>query len=228
MRVRIVNFEGASVGEHELPSNLSGLTINEGLIWEVIKAENANLRQGTHKTKEKGEVRGGGAKPWRQKGTGRARQGSIRSPQWKGGGIVFGPRPRSYNEAIPGKKKAAGVKHILASKLQSSKVVILDEVKLTGVSTKAANQGLIKVVQNAPFYEAYAENRKLKAFSNDGRRTVTLVYDVESPEVKKSLRNIPWLQTLSADRLAARDLFYNAGLVITKSAMAKLEEKFKG
>lgn len=228
MGVKTVNFEGVQVGEEEVPAEFLQLKVNEGLIWEVIKAEQANKRQGTHKVKEKGEVRGGGSKPWRQKGTGRARQGSIRAPQWRGGGIVFGPRPRDYREALPRKKKNSGFKHILAAKFQSQSVVLLDELKMETPSSKTAFQGMVKVVENSPFFEAYSNGRKLRKNSNDNRRAVTFVYADDSIALKKSLRNLPWLKTLSAERLAATDLFYNSGLIITKEAMGKLQEKFAG
>ena len=225
MGLKVLNFEGSSVGEASVP-NVFTDSGNRHLIWEVIKAELANKRQGTHKTKTKSEVRGGGSKPWRQKGTGRARQGSIRSPQWRGGGIAFGPLPRDYSEMIPRKKKRAGLRSILAEKFSLDKVVILDSVQLSEVSTKKAVNGLMKVVENSPFYGAYSENRKLIKSENKRRRPVTLVTDSNDNNQKLSIQNIPWVKTVHVDRLSAVPLFYNHGLIITKGALDKLYEKF--
>ncbi|HNN01771.1 MAG TPA: 50S ribosomal protein L4, partial [Turneriella sp.] len=114
--LKVYSNTGSAAGDAQISDKIASLKVNENLIWEVIKAEQANQRQGTHKTKTKAEVSGGGKKPWKQKGTGNARQGSTRSPQWRHGGIVFGPLPRSYRDSISRQKKQVGVAHILAKK----------------------------------------------------------------------------------------------------------------
>ena len=226
MAIKVLDFKGSSVSEESIPDIFKN-DVNEHLIWEIIVAEQANLRQGTHKTKEKGEVRGGGKKPWRQKGTGRARAGSNRSPIWKGGGTTFGPRPRDYRQAIPQKKKRAGIISILTKKIQVGQIVILDKMKLDKVSTKDAFLGLTKVVEASTFYENYVKGRKLKANTNDGRRKVAFIHADDEQDNKRSLRNIPWVQYMHVDRLGALPLWHSHGIIITKDAYQKLLEKVK-
>lgn len=175
MALKVVNFQGKAVKDKQIPATFTPKSINQNLIWEVIKAEQANQRQGTHKTKTKPEVSGGGAKPWRQKGTGRARQGSTRNPQWRGGGIAFGPLPRDYREAIPKRKKQNGIRHILADKISSEKVVLLDTINLEAISAKAAFDAVKKIVAASPFAAKIDEGRKVKKSSNDKRRNVTII-----------------------------------------------------
>lgn len=226
MSVKVFDFSGHAVGEEAIPQYLQVEKINEHLIWEVVKAEQSNARQGTHAAKTKGLVSGGGKKPWRQKGTGRARQGSIRAPQWRGGGIVFGPQMRSYNESVPRKKKVSGLKQILAKKINENSLVLLNEWQMQEPSTQSAFQGFSSVVANAPFAERYNHNRKLRGKTNDKRRNITVVVADENSNNKKSLSNIPWIQMVHVDRLSALSLFYNHGIVMTKDAFTKITEKF--
>ena len=227
MNTKIVDFSGKVVAEKKLPKFFDVKEINNSLIWEVIKAENAARRQGTHKAKERGEIRGGGAKPWRQKGTGRARAGSNRSPVWRGGGIIFGPRPRDYSENIPTSKKKAGLKHILAQKAADGKIVILDGWSPEKINTKAAFDGFDKVVKASVLAEEYAKNKKIKQNTNDNRRKVTVVIDNDAPECKKSVRNIPWINLIHVNRMAALPLYHNHGIIFTSQAIEKLEKAVK-
>ncbi|RME93834.1 MAG: 50S ribosomal protein L4 [Candidatus Hydrogenedentota bacterium] len=225
MGIQLVTIEGQKKGELDLPSVLRLEKISRPLIWEVVKAEHANQRQGTHKTKEKGEVRGGGKKPWRQKGTGRARAGSIRSPIWVGGGTVFGPRPRSYREDIPRKKKIVAYRHILASKAEEGRLVALENIALEGISTKKGFDGILNAISASGLDKVLEEGRKIYKKSNRKRRKVLVIGKNESEEVKKSLRNIPWVELIDVSRLAALPLVYNHAVLITKPAYDELETR---
>lgn len=224
--VKVYSAAGTPAGEAPISDKIANLKINNHLIWEVIKAEQANLRQGTHKTKTKGEVSGGGKKPWKQKGTGNARQGSIRSPQWRHGGIVFGPQPRSYTESISRQKKQVGVAHILAAKVQANKVAVYDGLKLEKPSTKTAFQTISKIVETAKLQTAGRGRKKLRANSNQARHAIAVIMAPSEAKDTKSLRNIPWVKPLSSSRIAATSLFYNEGLIISKAALSELDKKF--
>ena len=224
MSIQVFDFKGNKVGEESVPAAFK-LDVNHHLIWEVVTAEHTNQRQGTHKAKEKGEVSGGGKKPWKQKGTGRARQGSIRAPQWKGGGTIFGPRPRDYRVAVPQKKKRAGMIHILASKIADNKVVLLDKWDMEKPATAAAYAGFDSILKSASFYSDYSKDRKLRSKTNDKRRTITVVVADDKKENRMSIKNIPWIQLLHVDRLATMPVFYNHGLIITNEAFKKMTGK---
>jgi large subunit ribosomal protein L4 len=224
--LKVYSSTGSASGEAPISDKLASLKVNKHLIWEVIKAEQANARQGTHKTKTKGEVSGGGKKPWKQKGTGNARQGSIRSPQWRHGGIVFGPQPRSYAESISRQKKQVGVAHILAAKVQANKVAIYDGLNLEKPSTKTAFQTISKITEGARLQTAGREKKKLRANSNKARHSIAVIMSPAEVKDTKSLRNIPWVKPLSSSRIAATSLFYNEGLVISKAALQELDKKF--
>lgn len=225
MSLQVLDLSGSTVGEQEVPSFLQLEKINEPLIWEIIKAEQNNRRQGTHASKTRGLVRGGGKKPWRQKGTGRARHGSIRSPIWRGGGVTFGPQMRSYRENVPPKKKKTGLKQIFAKKINDQLVVLLTEFRMETISSQEAFQNFATLVDEAPFAKSYNHNRKFRNKTNDKRRTITVVVSEDNKNNKLSLRNIPWVQMIHVDRLSALPLFYNHGLVITQDAFKKLEER---
>ena len=231
MKIATYDTKTASVVPKESPKCFQLEKINQHLIWEIITAENANLRQGTHKTKTRGEVRGGGRKPWKQKGTGQARAGSNRSPIWSGGGVVFGPQPRNYRQNISPKKKKAGYKNIIAKKIKEKKIMLFDtmfELFTQGeLSTKKAFQEVEKMLTKSPFYEEYSQNRKIRKNTNDQRRTITIVVDEDKMELKKSLKNIPWVNLIHKDRLSARSLFYNHGLFISQRAFDFFAEEFK-
>ena len=143
-KVSVYNMEGKEVGTIELSDEVFGVDVNEHLVHMAVVQQLANNRQGTQKAKTRAEVSGGGRKPWRQKGTGHARQGSTRSPQWKGGGVVFAPVPRDYSFKMNRKEKQAAIRSALTSKVQDNKLIVVDELKLDEIKTK----GLVKVLEN--------------------------------------------------------------------------------
>ena len=222
-KIKLFNSAGASAGEGAISDKLATLKVNQNLIWEVIKAEQANARQGTHKTKTKGEVSGGGKKPWKQKGTGRARQGSTRSPQWRHGGIVFGPQPRDYTDAMPRKKKALGLAHIIANKIQQNKLFVFDGLNLEKPSTKSAFQIFDKIT-NAAGVAKKSDKKKIRAGAPDNRATITVI--ASDLKDSKSLRNIPWIQCIHVDRISAQPLHYNSAIIASKAAIEAIDKKY--
>ncbi len=202
-KVAVFNIEGVQVGEIELNDAVWGIKPNEHVLHQAVVMQLAGRRQGTHSTKTRGEVSGGGRKPWRQKGTGRARHGSIRSPIWRHGGIVFGPRPRSYKISLPKKVRRLAMKSALSSKALAGEVVVLDDLSLEQPKTKK----MVEIIRNL--------NINSKA----------LVVTAEKDEnVTKSARNIPGIKPLQAAGLNVYDLLHHDKLVITKDAVAKVEE----
>ena len=202
--VSVVNMEGKEVGTIELNDAVFGVEVNEHLVHLAVVQQLANLRQGTQKAKTRSEVSGGGKKPWRQKGTGHARQGSIRAPQWKGGGIVFAPVPRDYSFKLNKKEKRAALKSALTSKVQDNKLIVVDELKLDEVKTKK-------------FAEVLGNIKAVKAL---------VVTEEKNDNVILSARNIPGTKTTGADNMKVYDVM-NAGTgVLTKAAVANIEEVY--
>jgi len=204
-KVSVYNVEGSQVGELELAEGIFGIEPNTHVLHSAVVLQQASLRQGTHKTKGRSEVRGGGRKPWKQKGTGRARQGSIRSPQWKGGGIVFGPTPRSYGFKLPRKVRRLAIKSALSSKVVGGGIIVLDQLSLNQPKTKdfAKILGNLKVARKALVVT--------KEFDNN---------------VALSARNIPGIKIVAADGINVLDVMVHDQLIITKDAVAKVEEVF--
>jgi large subunit ribosomal protein L4 len=196
---------GEQVGELELKAELFEVAPNVPLMHQAVVAENANARQGTAATKTRKEVRGGGAKPYRQKGTGRARQGSIRAPHYAHGGVVFGPHPRSYEKALPKKMKRGALRSALSARFTDGAVVVVDEIKMDTISTKAMVAFLDSV-------EAFG-------------RTV-MVLDSITDEILKSSRNIPGVLLRVAPAISVRDVMNADKIVLSRAAVAKLEEVF--
>ena len=204
MQVDKYTIDGNSAGQVNLEDSVFNVKVNDVLVYELIKAANANLRQGNHATRERSFVRGGGAKPWRQKGTGRARQGSIRSPQWTGGGVVFGPSPRSYRVELPKNLKREAYRSLLSLK---------------------AKQGAIKVVED--FSIESGKTREMVAIAGKlGVDKGVLVVDGEDVAIRRAIRNISWFKYNNVKRLSSRDLFYSKTLVMTESAVKYLNEKY--
>ncbi|MDQ0209269.1 50S ribosomal protein L4 [Alkalicoccobacillus murimartini] len=202
-KVTVFNQTGSEVGDIELADSVFGIEPNESVLHDAVVMQQATLRQGTHKTKGRSEVRGGGRKPWRQKGTGRARQGSIRSPQWVGGGVVFGPTPRSYSFKLPKKVRRLAIKSALSSKVQAAEVVVLEDLKFDAVKTKdmAAVLSGLSIAKKALVVVAdYNEN------------------------VELSSRNLPNVTVLTADSVNVLDVLKHDKLVLTKAAVEKVEE----
>ncbi len=202
-KVAVYNVNGDQVGELELSDAVFGQAVNEAVLHEVVVMQLANRRKGTHDTKTRSEVSGGGRKPWRQKGTGRARHGSIRSPIWRGGGTVFGPHPRDYRYSVPKKVRRLALKSALSSKVEEGRILVLDELSLDAPKTRK----MVDILGN------------LKAA--DGALVVTADRDFS---VERSSRNIPGVKSLEAANLNVLDVLDHPNLVITKDAVAKVEE----
>lgn len=199
LSVDVLNADGKKAGKAELPASLFGTQTNVPLIHQVVVAQQAAARQGTHSTKTRGEVRGGGIKPWRQKGTGRARQGSRRAPQWTGGGTVHGPQPRSYAQRTPKKMVAAALAGALSDRARDGKVFVLDRIVAGETpSTRSAIQALSVV----------GDLSKL-----------LVVLDREEEVAWLSLRNVPTVHALAVDQLNTYDVVVNDSVVFTKAAL---------
>jgi len=202
-KVNVLSQTGSSVGEIELNDAIFGIEPNESVLFDAVIAQRASLRQGTHKTKGRSEVSGGGRKPWRQKGTGRARQGSIRSPQWRGGGIVFGPTPRSYAYKLPKKVRRLALKSALSNKVAETNFVVVDALTLDAPKTK----DFVKVLADLSV----------------ATKSLIVTADVNE-NVAFSARNIPGVTVLTAEGINVLDLVSANKVVITKDAVAKIEE----
>lgn len=204
-KVSVYNVEGKTVGELELAEAIFGLQPNAHVLHSAVLLQQASLRAGTHDVKGRSEVSGGGRKPWKQKGTGRARQGSIRSPQWKGGGIVFGPTPRSYGFKLPRKVRRLAIKSALSSKVIGNQIIVLDQLSLSAPKTK----DFAKILNN------------LKV----ERKALIVTADFDN-NVALSARNIPGVKFVAADGINVLDVLKHDQLIITKDAVAKVEEVF--
>ncbi|MGG3960428.1 50S ribosomal protein L4 [Geobacillus stearothermophilus] len=202
-KVALYNQNGQTVGEIELNDAVFGIEPNKHVLFEAVIMQRASMRQGTHKTKNRAEVSGGGRKPWRQKGTGRARQGSIRAPQWRGGGTVFGPVPRSYSYKLPKKVRRLAIKSALSSKVLENDIVVLDQLSLEAPKTKE----MVKILNN---------------LSVD--RKALIVTDGLNENVYLSARNIPGVKVVPANGINVLDVLNHDKLVITKAAVEKVEE----
>jgi len=203
--VAILNMEGKEVGSMDLNDEIFGAEINEHLVHLAVKQHLASKRQGTQKAKTRSEVSGGGRKPWRQKGTGHARQGSTRSPQWTGGGVVFAPTPRDYSIRMNKKEKRAALKSVLTDKLQSESLVIIDELKLDEIKTKR----FAEVMKNV----------------NATRKALVVTGDLDK-NVVLSARNIPEVKTAQPGTMNVYDVLNAHTLVLTKDAVQKIEEVY--
>ena len=202
-KVSVLSQTGASVGEIELNDAIFGIEPNEAVLFDAVIAQRASLRQGNHKVKNRSEVAGGGRKPWRQKGTGRARQGSIRSPQWRGGGIVFSPTPRSYSYKLPKKVRRLALKSALSAKVLEQNFVVLDALNLDAPKTK----------DFAAILKALEINKKALFVTAELNENVAL-----------SARNIPGVTVLTATGINVLDLLGHDKVVFTKDAVNKVEE----
>ncbi len=202
--VSVYNMEGKEVGTIELNDAVFGVEVNEHLVHMAVVQQLANNRQGTQKAKTRSEVSGGGRKPWRQKGTGHARQGSTRAPQWKGGGVVFAPVPRDYSFKLNKKEKRAALKSALTSRVQNNKLIVVDELKLDEIKTK-----------------------KFKAVLDNLKVNKALVVLAENDEkVVMSARNIPAVKTALTSTINVYDILKGDTLILTKDAVAKIEEVY--
>lgn len=203
-KVAVLNIKGEQVGEIELSDAVFGAPINVPVMHEAVLSYLASQRQGTHSTKKRGEVRGGGIKPWRQKGTGRARQGSIRAPQWIKGGIVFGPKPRDYSYDLPKKVKRLALKSALSSKVRDNEIVVLDDFKVDEPKTK-------KVVE---------------LLKNLNVKNALIVIPADENNIVLSARNIPGVKAIYANSLNVYDILKYDKFIITKDAVTTVEEVY--
>lgn len=202
-KVSTYNIAGAQTGEMELNDSVFGVEVNEAVMRQAVLRQLANERLGTHATKTRGLVRGGGRKPWKQKGTGRARVGSTRSPLWVGGGTVFGPQPRSYEQKMPRKARRLAVKSALSDKVNTNELFVLDEIVLAAPKTKE----VVKVVDNFKF------SGEKVLFITDGDEVMA-----------RCVRNLQGVKSVSTENMNIFDLLHYTKLFITKSAVAKIEE----
>ena len=202
--VSVYNMEGKEVGKIDLNDAVFGVEVNEHLVHMAVVQQLANKRQGTQKAKTRSEVSGGGRKPWRQKGTGHARQGSIRAPQWKGGGVVFAPVPRDYSFKLNKKEKRAALKSALTSRVQENKLIVVEELKFDEIRTKN--------------FKAVMDNLKVNK--------ALVVLGEKNDNTVLSARNIPTIQTAYADNINVYDIMKGGTLVLTKDAVTKIEEVY--
>lgn len=203
--IKVLNMAGAEVGTVELNDSIFGVEPNTAVVHEVVKNHLANCRQGTQSALTRAEVSGGGIKPWRQKGTGRARQGSTRAPQWTHGGIVFAPKPRSYSYVLNKKVKRLAMKSALSAKAAAGEIIVIDSIKMDSIKTKD--------------FRAF-----LNAVKADGKSLV--VTPAKDEIVVKSARNIPGVETSMANLINVYDILKAKYLVLDKEALTVIEEVF--
>lgn len=203
--VKVFNMSGSEVGNIELNEKIFGIEVNEHVMHQAIVQYLANQRQGTKSAKTRAEVRGGGRKPWKQKGTGRARQGSIRAPQWTGGGVVFAPKPRDFSFKLNKKVKRLALKSALSSKVNEGKFIVLDELKLNEIKTKEMQKVL----------NSLKVDKGLIVLENDNRNVVL------------STRNIPNVKTAAINTINVYDIMKYGTFVVTKEALGKIEEVYQ-
>ena len=204
-KLNVLNIQGQNVGEIELSDAVFGVEVNEHVLYEVVKNQLANKRQGTQSAKTRAEVRGGGRKPWKQKGTGRARQGSIRAVQWVGGGVAFAPKPRDYSYTLPKKVRRLALKSALSSKVQNNEIIVLDALNMEAPKTKEFAQILKNI------------NASKKAL---------VVTAEKNDNVVKSARNIEGVQAATVNTINVYDILKYDTFVITTDAVKKVEEVY--
>lgn len=203
-KLEVYDITGKQTGDMELNDNVFGVEVNEAVLHQALVMQQANQRQGNASTKTRGLVRGGGKKPWKQKGTGRARAGSIRSPLWVGGGTTFGPQPRSYAFTMPRKQRRLALKSALSAKVIGGELVVLEDINFDAPKTK----NVVKMMQDFNFADQKA-----------------LIITAESIEnVEKSSRNIPGIKTINTMGLNVYDLLHHNKVFVTKAAVSRIEE----
>lgn len=203
-KVAMYNTAGQQTGEIELNESIFGVEVNEAVLHQAVILQLANQRLGTHKTKTRAEVRGGGRKPWKQKGTGRARAGSTRSPIWVGGGTTFGPQPRSYKKTLPRKVRRLALKSALSSKVEGGNLIVLEGLQMAAPKTKE----VVTLLKNLNFSDA---------------KTLIVAGD-NDVNVLKSTNNIPGVKTVTTTGLNVYDILYHNKLVLLKDVVGTVEE----
>ncbi len=204
-QVAVYNMDGQQVGEIELSESIFGAEVNTHVLHTVVKAQLANQRQGTQSALTRSEVSGGGIKPWRQKGTGRARQGSIRAPQWRKGGVVFAPKPRSYHQDVNRKVKRLAMKSALSSKVAENQLLVLDSLELAAPKTRE----MVKLLKNL-----------------DVNSKALVVLTGPDAEVERAARNLPGIKTTRVGTLNVLDILNHDKFIITRDAVGKVEEVY--
>jgi large subunit ribosomal protein L4 len=204
-KVALYNMEGASVGEIELKDEVFGVEVNKDALYQVVRMQQANKRQGTQSALTRAEVRGGGAKPWRQKGTGRARHGSIRSPIWIKGGVVFAPKPRDYSYTVPKKIRRLALKSALSSKVENNTIIVMDSLELPEAKTRE----MVKVLKNLR-----VEDKAL------------LVIPGKNETVERAVRNLPNVKLTYVNTLNVLDILKYNRFIITQDAVRLVEEVY--
>ncbi len=202
--IPLYNQKGETIGDLPLPDSIFGVEFNGPLVHQAIVTEEGNYRQGTTQTKERGDVRGGGRKPWKQKGTGRARQGTIRAPQWRKGGTVFGPHPRSYRKDFPVKMRRGAMRSVLSSKVTDGVMVGVEALEFETIKTKSA----VEFLQALGLAEA---------------KRVLVIVPEHDVTLLKSMRNIPEVELRYAPNFSVRDVLIAHKIVLVKDAVAKIE-----
>ena len=206
MQIDIVNISGKKVGQADLADAVFATKVKDYLLWELVKAQRAAARAGTHKTKKRDEVRGGGKKPYKQKGTGNARQGSTRAPHFVGGGVVFGPHPRDYSYTVPKKVKRAALASALSLRAQENKLVVIDKLSFDAPKTKKL-AGVLKAL---------------------GLKSALVVDGKQNANLTKSGKNLPKSKTLAPEGLNVYDILNHPALVIAKDAVKAIEARIVG
>ncbi|TYQ15096.1 UNVERIFIED_CONTAM: LSU ribosomal protein L4P [Acetivibrio alkalicellulosi] len=204
-KVDVFDINGKVIGDIELNDDIFAVDVNKSAVHQVIINQLANKRQGTQSAKTKSEVRGGGAKPWRQKGTGRARQGSIRSAQWTKGGIVFAPKPRSYRYTLPKKLRRVALKSALSSKVAENEIVVLDSLNLDTIKTKH----MAEILKNLNVDDS-----------------AVIVIPEKNDNIARSSRNIPGIKTLLVNTINVYDIVKHNKFIVTRDAVTKIEEVY--
>ena len=202
-KVALYNIAGETTGEVELNENIFGVEVNEALVHQAVVMQLANQRLGTHATKTRGLVRGGGRKPWRQKGTGRARCGSTRSPIWVGGGTVFGPQPRSYAFSMPKKQRRLAIKCALSSKVNDQEIFVVDSINFDQPKTK----NVVKMLSD---------------FNAEGKALIITADAIEN--VERSANNIPGVKVITSMGLNVYDLLHHTKIFVAQDAISRIEE----
>ena len=203
-KVSVYNMKGETVGDIELNDEIFGVEVNEHLLHKAVVAQLANKRQGTQSAKTRSDVSGGGIKPWRQKGTGHARQGSIRAPQWKGGGIVFAPKPRDYEVKMNKKEKRIALKSALTSKVQDEKIFVIDEIKVDEIKTKTMVE----------LFKGLSVDKALVVLKDNDQNVIL------------STRNIANVKTALTNTINVFDILKYDALVLDKAALETIEEVY--
>ena len=203
--LKVIDQKGKDAGEVTLNDEVFGIKPNESVVFDAIIRQRAGRRQGTSKVKNRSAVRGGGKKPWKQKGTGRARQGSIRSPQWRGGGVVFGPTPRSYAYSMPRKQRRLAIKSVLSQKLIDKDLIVLDQLTMSAPKTK-----------------------EFKSILDDLKVEGKVLVVSEDKNIQYSARNLPNVKVITANGLNVEDVVNYDKLILTKEAVEMIEKNVEG